>query len=479
MIKNAKIIRIAVVLLVLALTMIYVYADFDDEESPVLYIKDSEMYMFKNGKMRQVTENIYENNVDGDSIERISSLASAYTTVSSDGKRLIYPDNFKAFEGYELYSLDLTSGRSKPVLIDMNINTYQISFDGSSIAYCITNIVTDVEAHPKLYLRKIGEDNAEIITESLDSYYLHPDEAYVLYRDKGTYYKYDDENSQTLTTNMMFSDYGENGTYYVRKHQDGNLYDICFHDGEKEIVIATTPYCDYIWRHADKGMIAYMTLVGEEQRQLNIAVNGRNIPIDTVKLDTGSENFPRIYIAEGGNAVYYADAESDLYRVKIADGAAGDAELIDSKVFSYIGVLDNGNLVYFKDDETPGYSRELHVDGEKIASNTVAPLSYNEQDSVIASFGDAVYFYSDKNDENSAVLNVYKDGVTQVISENVKDFSILSDGRVVFLRGYEDEYKNGTLFVYDGEKTVLIDENVGAIVHGDVKSEYKTGIISM
>lgn len=189
-----------------------------------------------------------------------------------------------------------------------------------------------------------------------------------------------------------------------------------------------------------------------------IAVKGTATVVEQEKEAT---NFR---INSAGTEVYYIDDipneknYGELYRISIADGVVGKAEVYDSDVYTgYCYFVNETDLKYFKDYKDG--KGELYINKNKIDYDVEI---YNVE--VHSDLG-KVFYFTDWNDEKDyGTLKVYDGKESVKIADDVHSFSVTPDGRVLYLYDYSLNYYKGELHEWSNGETRKIDDDVVCVL---------------
>lgn len=169
-------------------------------------------------------------------------------------------------------------------------------------------------------------------------------------------------------------------------------------------------------------------------------------------------------INSSGTVVYYIDnipdekSYGELYRISIADGVVGKAEVYDNDVYiGYCRFACDDKFEYYKDyKDSKG---ELYVNKTKIDYDVkvYSPVVYSDSDKVI-------YFTDWDNDKMYGTLKIYQNGKSVKVADDVHDFSTMGDGRILYLYDYSLNYYKGELHVWENGETRKIDDDVVCVI---------------
>lgn len=171
-------------------------------------------------------------------------------------------------------------------------------------------------------------------------------------------------------------------------------------------------------------------------------------------------------INSAGTEVYYIDDipneknYGELYRISIADGIVGKAEVYDTDVFTaYCYFINETDFRYFKDFDFKDSKGELYINKNRIDYDVCA--FYVD---VYSDLGKVIYF-TDWNDEKYyGTLKVYDGKESVKIADDVHNFYVTPDGRVLYLYDYSLNYYKGELHEWSNGETRKIDDDVVCVI---------------
>ena len=265
-------------------------------------------------------------------------------------------------------------------------------------------------------------------------------------------------------------------------------YSLCFYNGTEEVVI-TDAFVDGYYYYSSYTYASNVPVIAyEAYNQSNlekvklsevesiydienmveaalfssseryIAVKGTATVVEQEKEAT---NFR---INSAGTEVYYIDDipneqnYGELYRISIANGVVGKAEVYDSDVYTgYCYFVNETDLKYFKDYKDG--KGELYINKNKIDYDVEI---YNVE--VHSDLG-KVFYFTDWNDEKDyGTLKVYDGKESVKIADDVHSFSVTHDGRVLYLYDYSLNYYKGELHEWSNGETRKIDDDVVCVL---------------
>lgn len=169
-------------------------------------------------------------------------------------------------------------------------------------------------------------------------------------------------------------------------------------------------------------------------------------------------------INSDGTVVYYIDDIPDdknygsLYRISIADGIVGKAEVYDTDVYT-------GNC-YFVTDDTFAYYKDYKSDSAELYVNkTRIDYDVNPYNTVMYNDADTILYFTDWNySKENGTLKLYQNGKAVKIADDVHAFYDLNDGCILYLYDYSMNYYKGELHVWKNGENRKVDDDVVAIV---------------
>lgn len=124
--------------------------------------------------------------------------------------------------------------------------------------------------------------------------------------------------------------------------------------------------------------------------------------------------------------------------------------------------FDDHAFACFKDYTKDKEFSTMVANGEEVENK----INLNNRIDVVRTDKAGAIAYLSGDNLDGRPLNLYKNGETTLIAQNVYKFEILNDGRIVYLRDYHTGF--GTLCVYkDGEETVVKDSVQSFVVQNN------------
>lgn len=153
---------------------------------------------------------------------------------------------------------------------------------------------------------------------------------------------------------------------------------------------------------------------------------------------------------------------ASLYKITIADGVVGQAEVFDSEVsyvFTYTVGKTAEDIFYYKAVDGDDKTGELYRNGLLLAED-VRQSSYRVD-------GDLLLFYTDWDGADRCgtlcALNLAKENAEVMeIGDDVTDFLVTETGDILFLQDYDYQDYEGTLMLFNMKKgeSVEVDDDV-------------------
>ena len=270
-----------------------------------------------------------------------------------------------------------------------------------------------------------------------------------------------------------------------------------YYNGTEEILVSED-FSGYLANAADKPVFVYLTnnkkdakkiklsdiedtsdvdneiwdILYPDEQTMNVAVNEKVFVTDN-ETDTPYS----AYVNGDGTIIYFvADVDEgingDLYRINIENGQVSQAEKYDSDVLCVSGLntfITNEKFLYYKDCNSVITNADMYVNGEKIAYDvSMKGAGYNDKT-------DNLYYLKDWNeDKQYGTLELYHDGETTKIADDVYSYCINSDGSISYLYDYSLDYDNGELRLWKNGENRKIDDDV-ELVFGASEEYYSSG----
>lgn len=192
-----------------------------------------------------------------------------------------------------------------------------------------------------------------------------------------------------------------------------------------------------------------------------IAINDN---ITEINRDT--EYITPFIFSQNGKTIFYMDnvtekrMEGDLYKITISGKELKKPELYDQDVYAFsMQFITDDKFLYFK--EYDNYAGDLYINKTRIDSDVAGDmLCYNEA-------ADSLSYLTDLNiNKSTFTLNIFQNGETEKIADDVYSFAPLSKKGMLYISDYNKEYLYGDLYLYKNKKdrSTLIDDDVTDIV---------------
>lgn len=295
---------------------------------------------------------------------------------------------------------------------------------------------------------------------------------------------------------MVTEYYAAREAYYAKLSRDelredleaGTLeqssYSLCFYNGAEEVVITDAFVDRIIYTYASNApVIAFEAYNQSNLEKVKLSEVESIYDIENMveaALFSSSERYIAVKgiatvveqekeatnfrINSAGTEVYYIDDipneknYGELYRISIANGVVGKAEVYDSDVYAYYcGFVNETDLEYFKDYKNR--KGELYINKDKIDYDV-----WINNVEVHSDLG-KVFYFTDWNDEKGyGTLKVYDGEESIKIADDVHGFSVTPDGRVLYLYDYSLNYYKGELHEWSNGETRKIDDDVVCVI---------------
>lgn len=384
----------------------------------VIYSKDEDLYVLKNGK---------------DAEKICSDYESAYAEAYDDGYEIYYVETEEDTAGvladYVVDDMEKTDKAiSKPDISDYETEIEKPSFWGNTITTEVDDAYYDLMDQ---YDAKVERDN---IREYLSSTEMSVTNVAIFYLT--------DKIEKTKIAEGIID------TSYMHRNVEGNqsflTYLYCPEDIEKVKLSDLYESSDYYYLEED------ITKQLKDNQYVMLLVDGK-----TYETGLSADNFSTYRINPDKNCIYYVDSEDDctLY-IESYGKNAGEREKIDDEV-SEIMDFNNGKVYYLKDANDNGEG-DLYCNGERIAYDVYRCIvDSNDNDLLVATD------YSDKH--NSFTLCKFKGGKMKKIADDIyaQDSIENEDGTWYFLQDYRE---TGDLVYYNGRNIKVIDTDVSQII---------------
>lgn len=295
----------------------------------------------------------------------------------------------------------------------------------------------DYEAAYAEYMLKLKRDEERAWME-------RPYAKEILNLDFGSELYYYDGTEKTLLCDSFFcEERGGNGAYadsferplMVYKGNDTAAYV----KPKLSEITAYTNVQQLIYNEASRNVITYIAVEND------------------VKAISHVEKPSNFLMDRNGNTIFFMDGYEfnsedsyDLYRISIAEGNSGEAELFDANVY-YMYLVSGGIPVYNAGDNR----EELHVNGGYFCDGA--------DESSVSCYKDsgAVFCISDYDEENGlGSLMLYANGEVVKIADGVASYVIPYDDVAAYICNRNENNGFYDLYVYKGGASVKIDDGV-------------------
>lgn len=434
--------------------------------------------------------------------------------VSRDGKQIVYLNDDNS-----LYTK--RSGKDKEKLSSNVTCLYYVSEDCKTMCYArddmlylvrdgkdpekVASNVKDViavYASGEIYYLKSESEEVNLLDyieddklES-DANMSRPEEPdYPYYWDYETDEEYQAAKSKYDADYQAYSDamdayYAKNDRDYLRDElrnytMTQTRYTLCYYDGTEEVKITdafiSNGYSSYA-AAKDVPVLIYKSYSQSADSKINLSdLSYAYEAYDKIQdmLFSSSEMYvacgkeatlvsqntaSSFAISQNGETIYFIDDiheeknYGDLYQIRISKGKVQDSTLYDTDVApGMYYFVSNDKFLYLKDADD--YEGELFLNKESICDDVNFLYVFWDDASGKA------YYITDWNSTHSyGTLNVYKNGKSTKIADDVYDFQVTFNGDVVYLYDYSNRSYRGDLYIYRSNKPVKLDEDVIAII---------------
>lgn len=329
---------------------------------------------------------------------------------------------------------------------DLRADLEEETLEQSSYSLCFYNgtevtVITDAFVENHYYPFLVGPDHFDY-TYASDA----PDIIFEAYNQSGLEfvgdYYYSDYTYASDAPVIIYEAYNQSSLEKVKLSEVESIYDIeemveaaLFSSSERYIAVKTTA-----------------TVVEQEKEARTFRIN------------------------PSGTVVYYIDdipdgkSYGELYRISIANGVVGKAEVYDSDVYTgYCYFAGDDKFEYYKDyyKDYKGGKGDMYVNKVKIDYDVRIYSSVFDvriYSSVFSDSDKVIYFTDWDDDKEYGTLKVYDGKESVKIADDVHQFFITPDGRVLYLYDYSLYYYKGELHVWENGETRKIDDDVVCII---------------
>lgn len=413
-----------------------------DDFKTVYYVKEGSLYKQVEGEDRvKIASDVY-------SVIKIYETGEIYYLTSEDGEISLMDyvtDDMKDADASitEPSYPDYPNSPSRPSWWDYDTDAeYDAAYAAYEDAYeaweaeC-DRMETEYYAAREAYYAKLSRDELreDLEEETLEQssyslcFYNGTEATVITDAFVGDYY-YSDYTYASDAPVIIYEAYNQSSLEKVKLSEVESIYDIeemveaaLFSSSERYIAVKTTA-----------------TVVEQEKEARNFRINS------------------------SGTVVYYIDdipdekSYGELYRISIADGVVGKAEVYDSDVYT-------GYCYFAGDDKFEYYKDYKDGKGELYVSKTKIDYDVNVYNTVVYSDSDKVIYFTDWDDDKEyGTLKIYQNGESVKVADDVHDFSTMGDGRILYLYDYSLNYYKGELHVWENGETRKIDDDVVCVI---------------
>ena len=390
----------------------------------ILYLSNKELFLYKKGKSISLFK-------EKEEVEYILSEAQ--------DKLLIIPDsrNYGKEDLANVYLIDIYKG-TNTVYSDVNINSFDYSYDFDKICYIKNNTV---------YQLKDG--NSKVIVKGIEKPY----------------------NYITFASDKVI--------YASKTNEPTSLYRFDF-NGNEELVSDT--FVDFVEFNIEEDLLAYTEKNSEGENILKIKQNGKILG-EYEDIQGNRDKLNEALPSKSKYWYFFSEENKKLWKVALEGGKKGRIELVNENItdfsdFTYLqdSKAENDSLLYrAKIDGNDYYS--LFLDGNIINKNIgkyypSAHLENNGTESYII-YNDTLSqtSYEDDND----TYHIWENGKDTVIVKNIKDYSgytpyVNKFEKTYFLTDYDESKGTGTLKQYLNGELKDIDSDVKGFVKNNTSS---------
>ena len=454
------------------------YFYMTDDAKTILYVDyDGNIYLMKNGKEEKIAKDAsLEGFTEGMKTIFFTKEGKLYVKEGSNDEEKIDSDVYDVLTVYDNGTAYFVKNESETVCLLDYVNDDMASTDASMTEPVYPDYDDFYPEYPYSFDWMNYEEYAGCanwdeayelylqLYEAADDAY---DAAYDAYWDAYDAW-WDKENRDDLREDL--ADYTIDVDSYTLYYLDGkeavevakdftySNYDFSSKDSSPVIAFSTATAEDveklniseiyYYWD------VEEHVLYADKEISLNVAVKGTATPVELEDIST-------LALSSDGKTLYVAADEEDdeyvatLYKASISS-KVGKFEAYDEDIYSeYLSILENGNVLYTKEDGEELYVNKTLIDDD-FAMSTLRAC--NE--------GDILYYLSDVKD-SEGTLEISKNGKEgQEIADDVfVVYSTTSEGNVIYLTDYDTDDYEGTLnFSKNGGEGKVIDEDVQSMI---------------
>ncbi|MDD3369386.1 MAG: zinc ribbon domain-containing protein [Lachnospiraceae bacterium] len=405
----------------------------------IVYMKDTALYVSKDMQRGEMicdeAENAYVTEAD-------HSVEIYYVATSEGGKPISFSE-----------LIDDDCEAQDAAISEPNIKDYQSTRMVSGIWGPREEVVTDDSYNDALakYEEKLSRDS---LRQSLAEQTWTPTQKYIIYRN-------DDESTvvATITDTMYGRIYSDTAMMYycdvdldnIRKLKFSELLDVNQDELESRILgcFMSGSKLHYL-RGTDDQVVKGMNLSDCQVGGLHICMNPKTEELYIAKMVQTYD--------EAGN---YQE-NTGLYTYPCNDGNGEVTLLTDNTLRGLMNETAEGVYYMANADET-GNVAELYLNGELVDTD-VYPSFYG--DGFEFSDNGILYLTDINSDQNEATLNLYNNGKSTKVADDVKagSFCFVDEKNVAYLTNYDFDDHHGKLEVFNGKKNIDVDSKVNCIV---------------
>ena len=390
----------------------------------ILYLSNKELFLYKKGKSISLFK-------EKEEVEYILSEAQ--------DKLLIIPDsrNYGKEDLANVYLIDIYKG-TNTVYSDVNINSFDYSYDFDKICYIKNNTV---------YQLKDG--NSKVIVKGIEKPY----------------------NYITFSSDKVI--------YASKTNEPASLYRFDF-NGNEELVSDT--FVDFVEFKKEEDLLAYTEKNSKGENILTIKQNGKILG-EYEDIQGNRDKLSEALPSKSKHWYFYSEENMKLWKVVLEGSKKGKIELLNTNIsafydfaYSQDSKKENNSLLYIAKIEGNDYY-SLFLDGNIINENVgkYYPSAHLEnigtESYIIYADTLSQTSYEDDND----TYHIWENGKDTVIVKNIKDYSgytpyVNKFEKTYFLTDYDETQGTGTLKQYLNGKLKDIDNDVKGFVRNDSSS---------
>ena len=392
----------------------------------ILYLSNKELFLYKKGKSISLFK-------EKEEVEYILSEAQ--------DKLLIIPDsrNYGKEDLANVYLIDIYKG-TNTVYSDVNINSFDYSYDFDKICYFRDNAVYQLE-----------DGNSKEIVKGIKEPY----------------------NSVTYSSDKVI--------YASKADEPTSLYRFDFNGNEELISDSFEKFVEF---NIEENFLAYTEKNSEGKIILKVVQNGETLG-EYEDIEDGDDVY-RLKEAHPSKSKYwyfFSEENKKLWKVALEGSKKGEIELVNENInyfvdfaYSQDSKAENDNLLYLAEIKGNDYC-SLFLDKNIINENVGKYYSpahlENKGTETYIIYTDTLSqtSYEDDND----TYHIWENGRDTVIAKNVKDYNGYHSYRnklekIYFLTDYDETKGTGTLKQYLNGELKDIDSDVKGFVKNNTSS---------